>query len=352
MNLKVEYLPIGDLRPYERNANKHNKRSISAIKASIRDFGMCDPIGIWSEKNIVVEGHGRLQALREMGYDETPVIRLDFLTDEQRRAYAIAHNKTAEFSKWDFDILDAELKDICNIDMGDFDLQIKSDDDSSYYGDERERTYDKYKLNMMDNTELTNSFWQMPVIENDGCIPERLIGFNYAKTSEDNKAGIHFYLDDYQFERIWKKPEKYVQTLKKFECVLTPDFSLYSDMPMPLKIYNVYRSRAVGAYLQQRGIKVIPTVSWADTDTFRFCFEGISKNSIVSISTIGVKRDASARETWERGVDEMIKRIEPSAILIYGGKINYNFGDMRIKYYGNEVLQNWRIATKGESECG
>lgn len=109
-DLEIVYLPPGDLTPYENNARKHAPKDIDAIIASIEKFGFSDPIGIWSDKNIIVEGHGRQIAALQMGLSEVPCIRLDHMTDEQRRGYALAHNKTAELSEWDFDKLDEELK--------------------------------------------------------------------------------------------------------------------------------------------------------------------------------------------------------------------------------------------------
>lgn len=110
--LHIEYIALDKLTPYEKNARKHEEADIATIVASIDEFGMCDPIGIWSDKNIIVEGHGRLLALKKLGKTEAPCIRLDHLTDEQRRAYALAHNKTAEMSDWDFSKLEAELADM------------------------------------------------------------------------------------------------------------------------------------------------------------------------------------------------------------------------------------------------
>ena len=95
-----------------------------AIVKSIEEFGMNDPIGIWSDENIIVEGHGRLLACLQLGMEEVPCIRLDHMTDEQRRAYALAHNKTAELSAWDDVLLPAELKDIKAIDMTAFGFVI------------------------------------------------------------------------------------------------------------------------------------------------------------------------------------------------------------------------------------
>lgn len=310
---------------------------------------MNDPVAIWKD-NIIIEGHGRLIACKELGFTELPVIRLDGLTDDERKAYTLVHNKLTMNTDFNIDLLNEELEAI-EIDMtefgfedlsgfDDFDDEEEDFEDDGYYGDERERTNRAYNLDLIE--ELTNDFWQMPVIECDDFIPDDLIGFNYAKSSENKKCGIHFYVDDYQFERIWNYPEKYVDVLEQYECILTPDFSLYLDMPMPMKIWNIYRSRLIGQYFQKRGIKVIPTISWAEEETFKFCFKGIPKGSIVSISTIGVKQNENALKIWRDGVDEMIKQIEPKAILVYGGKLDYDFKDIQVYYYENKVTENWK----------
>lgn len=118
MELKIEYVTLDSLRPYEKNARSHGKDDLKAIIASIQDFGFNDPIGVWHD--IIVEGHGRWLAAKELKMEQVPVIRLDELSDEQRKAYALAHNKTAELSGWDFDVLAAELKDISEFDMSQF----------------------------------------------------------------------------------------------------------------------------------------------------------------------------------------------------------------------------------------
>lgn len=108
MELKIEYLPVDSLIPYEGNARKHAPDDIEQIKASIEADGFNDPIGIW-KGNVIIEGHGRLIAAKELGLETVPVIRLDHLTDTQRRDYAIRHNRTAELSAWDFGKLEEEI---------------------------------------------------------------------------------------------------------------------------------------------------------------------------------------------------------------------------------------------------
>ena len=89
---------LKDIKPYEKNPRK-NDNAVEYVANSIKEFGMSDPIGVWGKDNTIVEGHGRYLACKELGIDNVPVIHLDHLTDEQRRAYALAHNKTAEMSE-------------------------------------------------------------------------------------------------------------------------------------------------------------------------------------------------------------------------------------------------------------
>ena len=110
--LKIEYIDVAKLKPYDKNTRKHEDYDVSQIAKSIEQYGFNDPIGIWGKDNIIVEGHGRLLAAKKLGIDKVPCIRLDDLTDEQRREYAIMHNKTAELSTWDFDLLAAEIPEL------------------------------------------------------------------------------------------------------------------------------------------------------------------------------------------------------------------------------------------------
>ena len=119
MNLKIEYINIEDIKPYENNAKLHPEEQIEQIIKSIEQFGMNDPIAI-DKNNIIIEGHGRLIACQRLGLKEVPIIRLDHLTDEQRKAYTLAHNKLTMNSDFDFDKLIEELDTILDIDMEDF----------------------------------------------------------------------------------------------------------------------------------------------------------------------------------------------------------------------------------------
>ena len=345
--IEIKYIPIDDIKPYKNNP-RLNEDAIPYVMNSIKEFGFKNPI-ILDKNNVIVAGHTRLESAKRLDMKEVPVIYADDLTEEQIKAFRLADNKVAEKSMWDYTKLDEELNSILNIDMSLFDFDLDKDikelgeefEEENIKENERQRTNNTYNLELFDKF-VCDGKYQMPIIDNDNYIPKKLIGFNYAKTSKERNTGIHFYLDDYQFERIWNNPEEYVDILEKYDCILSPDFSLYLDMSYSMKIWNVFRSRLIGQYYQRQGIKVIPTLSWAEEETFEFCFDGIPKGSIVSISTIGVKRSNEAMNIWKNGVDEMIKRIEPSTILIYGGKIDYDFKNIRVIYYENEVTERMK----------
>ena len=127
--MKIIKLNIADIKPYEKNAKIHTEEQIEQIKKSIEEFGMNDPIAVWGDENLIVEGHGRLEALKQLGYDEVECIRLDHLTDEERKAYTLAHNKINMNTGFDFDMLEEELKNIENISMEDFGFTQMADID-------------------------------------------------------------------------------------------------------------------------------------------------------------------------------------------------------------------------------
>lgn len=120
VKLEIVYLPVESLEEYEGNAREHGEEDVLAIQRSIEKFGFDDPIGIWSDHNVIVEGHGRLMAAKNLGMTEVPCIRLDHMTDAERKAYGLAHNKTAELSRWDFGKLELELSNLGEFNMGDF----------------------------------------------------------------------------------------------------------------------------------------------------------------------------------------------------------------------------------------
>ena len=155
--LKIEYIDINSIKPYSRNAKQHPAEQIEQIKKSIEMFGMDDPIGIWKDE--IVEGHGRLIACKELGYKEVPIIRLDHLTDEERKAYTLAHNKLTMNSDFDIDILNDELMNSFDtIDMSDFgfDLDFDVEEEQEIIEDEVPEAPEAPKAKLGDIYQLGN----------------------------------------------------------------------------------------------------------------------------------------------------------------------------------------------------
>lgn len=189
----------------------------------------------------------------------------------------------------------------------------------------KEKRYMKSFEARSKQTFLRNEFdafgkWNIPVIRKNELDLEKvdLISYTDIKTNdtdENKKRGVHFYIDDYRMEWLYYNPTKSIHRLSQYKFLISPDYSLYQDMPKAVQLFNVFRSRWCGEYWQKSGLKVIPNVGWGDTSTFEFCFDGIEKGSIVAVGTIGCKRSKLA---FMRGYNEMLKRIEPSAVICFG----------------------------------
>lgn len=145
-------------------------------------------------------------------------------------------------------------------------------------------------------------------------IPDSLIPFNKVK-SKHEVAMVHTFIEDYQLERVWKRPYNYIQNLLN-DVFISPDFSLYTDMPVALQVFNTYKNRYIGRFMQEYGITVIPSVSWSDKRSFIFCFEGIMVDSMVAISSIGINKGNS--HLFMNGVEMLLKKINPKTLICYG----------------------------------
>lgn len=189
------------------------------------------------------------------------------------------------------------------------------------------RTTRKYNLHLVDDSHCDEN--GMPFVFRTDHVPRSLIPFSVAQSSGDFASGVHFFIDDYRFERVWNQPERYIPMLKKFDCVLTPDFSTYSDMPLPMQAWNVYRNRALGNIWTREGIEVIPSLSWGGVDSFDVCFSGLPKESVYAVSTVGCTKKKQSIDGFRIGMDEAIKRLNPSKLVVYGKSFNgYDFSGL------------------------
>lgn len=183
--------------------------------------------------------------------------------------------------------------------------------------------------------------YEMPTLKPCNIIPTSLVSFNAALTAKDHNQCVHFFIDDYQFERIWNLPNRYVECLRQFQCVISPDFSQYTDMPYPQRLWNNYRGKLIGAWLQSQGIIVIPNVTWSLPDSYDYCFDGIPQQSVIAINSTGAARYGLTRFLWLKGYHEAVKRLNPTAIVRYGNVIEGEDLGLGI-YFNNERLLKLR----------
>ena len=137
-----------------------------------------------------------------------------------------------------------------------------------------------------------------------------------ANDNEENKKkDVHFFVDDYRFSGIYNNPERTLERYSQYAFLLTPDFSTYADMDLWRQLESVAKNRWVGAYWQSKGLTVIPTVSRSDSRSFEFCFDGIEKGITVAVGMIGCKH---SRVGFMRGYHEMLERLQPDKIIVFG----------------------------------
>jgi hypothetical protein len=172
---------------------------------------------------------------------------------------------------------------------------------------------------LLRNDFTTVGNWDIPLIKR--CEVDisdiELIPADHMKedaTPPDTLKTVHFFVEDIKMDKYYNNPEKYIKKIAQYPHTLTPDYSLYSDMPMAVQIFNTFRSRWCGAYWQYYKISVIPTISWSTRKSFDFCFDGIEYGSVVAISTLGCRKE---KDRFLDGYFEMKKRINPKQVLCF-----------------------------------
>lgn len=143
--MDVVEVPVGDLKPYERNP-RDNRESVGYVAESIKEFGFKVPI-VAEDDGTIIAGHTRLEAAKMLGLKTVPVIYASDLTPEQAKAYRLADNKVSEFSEWDDGMVELELFDIDGIDMGRFGFEsFDSDESEREKKDEQESRFEAMEL--------------------------------------------------------------------------------------------------------------------------------------------------------------------------------------------------------------
>ena len=183
----------------------------------------------------------------------------------------------------------------------------------------------KSKLFRTDSLFLRNAYetagrWQLPLVHKQKIDLDKvdLISISdtkYHDNSINRRKGVHFFVDDYKFESMYRSPERALFRLSQYAFVCTPDYSTYSDMNYWRQLESVAPSRWCGAFWQDQGLLVVPTITWSTLDSFDFCFDGVERGSIVAIGMIGCKRN---KQEFLLGYNKMLNVIDPTAIICFG----------------------------------
>lgn len=181
-------------------------------------------------------------------------------------------------------------------------------------------------------------------------LPEAFIDWPHRKSFPEG-TGLHFFVDDYQFERVWNHPHWYVKEFKtRHPLIFSPDFSIFCDCAPVMQQWNVYRARWMCRWYQEQGVTMFPTVSWGDRASFDFAFLGIPKNSVIATSSIGRK---GAGEGWSEGFVEMIERIDPELVFVVGPKLGPELERLvEIRYYDGHRAQRMKAIRAFETAVG
>lgn len=159
---------------------------------------------------------------------------------------------------------------------------------------------------------------EIPRIKPDDALPSRLIPFSKAIHSTDYNAWVHFYEDDVKFERLWNQPRRYLPILRRYAGIITPDYSLYRDMPLVMQYWNIYRSRALGHWAQTDNQHVIVNVRFSDERTYIPSCTGVPHQASIAVGTHGCLRSHEDRSYFANGLAYIVAELQPRTIIVYG----------------------------------
>ena len=184
---------------------------------------------------------------------------------------------------------------------------------------EKFNNYDVFHAFLVENADF-DGYIELPVIKTSDKLPEKVVTFSKAMTKSwtDFDCWVVFYEHDKEFERLWNNPKQYLDKLKKFKGVISPDFSLYRNMPLVMQMWNTYRGRALAVWLQNNDVEIIPNVRFGDERTFSFCFDGIEDNKVVAVGTHGCIKRKEDKIFFKIGLARMVQRLSPKIIIVYG----------------------------------
>lgn len=333
--LKLEYLPVKSLKAWGKNPRK-NDIAAEKLTGLIEAHGFINPV-ICTRDNVIRAGHTRVKAANKAGLKEVPVIYVD-MDEDQAAAFAIADNKSSQWSEWDFEALKDVFQDL---ELNEYDLDLtgfsfdeinqlsweggnsKPDEDSddTWYIETRD------PLNIIKGNYSSNNELGYPELKADFFEVKDLLAYDKINTKspkpDDLDKTVHFFLNDYKFECLWNNPKQYIGLLQKYNGILMPDFSNYTDYPISLNIFQMYRRFWLSRFFQENGIKVIPVPRINDLNNYENELKPIPKNNIIAISSVRML-SAMQRDYLPEFIQEVkiiLDYLKPEKLIWYGNLI-------------------------------
>lgn len=349
-NLQVEYIEITKLKNWDKNPRK-NDTAADKLTKLIEHYGFVNPVIVNRKTNVILAGHTRVKAAKKLNLDTVPVIFVDF-DKAKANGFALADNKSSEWSQWDNDILKdvfADLKDLSfDLELTGFELpKIENfvlDIEKQFYEKEDEELYllKHDPLNVNKGIYESNNNLGYPTIYKTNKLDiVDLIPFDRITVNAPNKKDfdktIHFFLEDYKFNALWNNPLKYIKLLSRYKSLIMPDFSIYSDYPESLNIFQMYKRFWITRFLQECNIDVIPCVRWRKQETLEEDLKPIPKNSMIALSTVRLfsGQQEEGKQEFINSLPKVLDLLEPVKIIWYGKMID----DLKI----NVPIQQFNI---------
>lgn len=205
--------------------------------------------------------------------------------------------------------------------------------------EKRQMKYDNWHLSKGMKFTSTND---IPTVNAyNGQIPNRLTRFNELSHCYFDSY-VHFFLHDYVFNCLWSRLEFYTLAIAKYRGVIAPDYSMFVNVSKQVNIQSLYRNNFISSFWQNIGISVVPSVTWGNADSFDYCLEGKPKHSVLAIGSVGMSWCAASIELFKFGISQVIQKLEPTALLIYGNKIAFDNQEIPVYYYEDFINSKFR----------
>jgi hypothetical protein len=188
---------------------------------------------------------------------------------------------------------------------------------------------------------------EFPTLPLCDAVPNDLTEFRKLKNPSMTNQFIHFYTSDKNFIGVYNNPQKYLAWFKRFSGIIGFDFSNYTEFPLYKQVENIGKNRELSYWFAKQEIPVIPNVRWGLRETYDWCFDGLPMNSTLAVSTLGCSGDVEGKRLFEEGFLEMMKRLVPKTVIVYGTKSERLFPplficDTKLKFFESQYTSSHR----------